>query len=261
MTATRLSAREAYDALAPIYDEIGITAVHDDWLVALERLASDCGLRGHRVLDVACGTGSSFLPLLELGYEVTACDISRRMAQRARRRAGGRARVHVADMRALPVFGWFDLITCLDDAINHLLTPDDVVRAFEGMASNLAPEGLVMFDMTTVATYGGGQTAFIELGERIVVMRDGESTIARAGDSTRMTVELFTRTPLGLWRRTTSAHGHRHYPLTEMRELLAGAGLKPVAVRGQWRGGRLAAEPDEGRHHKLVVVATHTRGG
>ena len=162
-------------------------------------------------------------------------------------------------MRALPAFGRFDLVTCLDDALNHLLEPDDVVRTFEGMAANLDPAGRIVFDVTTMATYRGGRTEFLELGERVIVMRDGEAVIDRAGDATQLTVELFRRTPIGLWRRTTSSHGHRHYPLAQIQSLLAAAGLEAVAIRGQRRGGRLVAEPDEGRHHKLVVVAARTR--
>jgi hypothetical protein len=39
-------------------------------------------------------------------------------------------------------------------------------------------------------------------------------------------------------------------------ERVRGVGLAPVDVRGSLRGGRLdAAAPDEGAHHKLVVVA------
>ena len=53
-------------------------------------------LRGRRLLDVACGTGRSFLPMLERGYDVTACDISPAMAARAREKSGGAARVLVA---------------------------------------------------------------------------------------------------------------------------------------------------------------------
>jgi SAM-dependent methyltransferase len=253
------TARAAYDSLAPVYDRLLDPSAHEGWVGTLESLARVYGLSGRRVLDVACGTGSSFLPLLERGYEVTACDISPRMARQARRRARGRARVVVADMRALPVLGRFDLVTCLDDALNHLLEPGDVARAFTGMAANLAPGGLVVFDVTTVATYRGGRTEFVELGERVIVMRDGEAVIEHAGDATQLTVELFRRTPIGLWRRTTSSHGHRHYPLAQIRGLLAAAGLRAVAVRGQRRGGRLVAEPDESRHHKLVVVAARTR--
>ena len=58
-------------------------------------------------------------------------------------KAGDRADVHVADMRRLPVFGEFDLITCIDDAINHLLEPEEVSDALAAMRENLAPGGLL----------------------------------------------------------------------------------------------------------------------
>jgi SAM-dependent methyltransferase len=255
MPTTEVDARAAYDSLADVYDRLIGAGAHDAWLGALEELARSCGLHGRRLLDVACGTGSSFLPLLERGYEVTACDISPGMVRQARRRARGRAHVFVADMRALPSVGRFDLITCLDDALNHLLSAGDVRDALAGMESNLAPGGLIVFDVTTPATYRSGRTQFVELGRSVLVMRDGEAALERAGGATQLTVERFRRMPLGLWRRTTSSHGHRHYPLADIRELLANAGLEATAVRGQWPGGRLTPAPDESRHHKLVVVA------
>ena len=66
------SAADAYDALAPFYDRF--TAHHDYelWTSGLLRLARTHGFAGTRVLDAACGTGKSFLPLLERGFEVTA---------------------------------------------------------------------------------------------------------------------------------------------------------------------------------------------
>ena len=45
------------------------------------------------------------------------------------------------DMRTMPVLGSFDLITCIDDALNHLLTEEDVRNALASMARNLAPGG------------------------------------------------------------------------------------------------------------------------
>src|SRR5690348_17252562 len=120
------TATGAYDTLAPAYDLLTAGYAYERWLTALERLAHEHGLRGHRVLDVACGTGKSFEPLLDRGYEVTACDGSPEMAAIAAERAAGRARVHVADMRELPRYGAFDLVLCLDDAINHLVDPGDV---------------------------------------------------------------------------------------------------------------------------------------
>src|ERR1700760_4480240 len=116
-----LHARSAYDALAPYYDEF--TAHHDyeGWTATLESLARAAGLSGRRLLDVACGTGKSFLPFLARGYTVTACDISPAMVERAAAKAGGRVELHVADMRELPRLGAFDLVTVLDDALNYLL--------------------------------------------------------------------------------------------------------------------------------------------
>jgi SAM-dependent methyltransferase len=73
----------AYDALAPAYDAFTAAYRHDRWLDAIERVAEVHGLQGRRLLDIACGTGKSFLPLLERGYDVTACDLSPEMARRA----------------------------------------------------------------------------------------------------------------------------------------------------------------------------------
>ena len=146
-----MTAAHGYDVLAPVYDELGDAGAHARWLAAIERLAIEHGLRGRRVLDVACGTGSSFLPLLARGYEVTACDASPAMAACARAKAGPAARVHVADMRRLPRFGEFDLVTCLDDGLNHLAEPGDVLDALRGMRRNLVPGGLVGFDVALPA--------------------------------------------------------------------------------------------------------------
>src|SRR3954449_3745566 len=119
---------EAYDGLAPAYD--AFTAGHEyvRWLDYLEDLAVEHGLSGKALLDVGCGTGKSFLAMLDRGYEVVACDLSPEMVARAREKVenDARADVFVADMRALPELGAFDLVTCLDDAMNYLLTGDQL---------------------------------------------------------------------------------------------------------------------------------------
>src|SRR5215213_6397598 len=90
----------AYEALAAHYD--AFTAHHDyeAWTRDLEALAVRHGLTGRTLLDVACGTGKSFLPYLDRGYEVTACDIAPEMVELARLKAPG-VEPFVADMRDL----------------------------------------------------------------------------------------------------------------------------------------------------------------
>src|SRR3954453_10777697 len=152
MAATAL---QAYEALAPFYDEFTAGYAHGAWLRALERELRALGLAGRRGLDVGCGTGKSSLPLVELGYEVSACDVSPTMVQVARRRLGlPEERVFVADMRRLPALPQFDAVTCLDDSVNYLLTEGDVRPTFAGMGRALRPGGLLAFDLNSLRTYG-----------------------------------------------------------------------------------------------------------
>ena len=50
-------------------------------------------------------------------------------------------------MLELPRFGEFDLVWALDDAINYLLSAEELERALTGMRANLAPTGLLLFDV------------------------------------------------------------------------------------------------------------------
>ena len=161
-------AGEAYDALASGYDTLTRDYAYDRWLPALEQLAHDHGLAGHRVLDVACGTGESFLPLRARGYEVTGCDISAEMLGRARRKAPD-VLLHHLDMRELPVLGSFDLVTCIDDGLNYLLEEHELEAALRGIARNLAPGAIAVWDLNTLAQYRGQHPGVVideELDER-----------------------------------------------------------------------------------------------
>src|SRR5512143_3404997 len=86
----------AYDCLAPYYDAFTAGYDYATWTAALEALAAEHGLAGKRLLDVACGTGKSFLPFLGRGYEVTACDISPAMLAIARTKAPDTVRLEFA---------------------------------------------------------------------------------------------------------------------------------------------------------------------
>ena len=246
--------RAAYDALAPVYD--GLTAHHDheSWLAQLLGVASDHGLAGRRLLDVACGTGKSFMPLVRRGFDVTACDISPRMAARARRRARGHGvRIHVADMRRLPLLcEGADLVTCLDDAVNYLLDGDELRAGLGGMRRNLRPGGLVLFDVNTLATY---RAVFCEG----LSWSSGEHTYASVGEPRRVCAGGLFATTLRARRGdhllAECRHVQRHHPAAELERALSAAGLEPLGIYGSAEDGRPVRPPDEQRHTKLVVVA------
>ena len=255
MTLTLESdAARAYAVLAPAYDLLTAEYAYGPWLAAIERRAREHGLAGDRLLDVGCGTGKSFLPLLERGFRVTACDISPEMVALARRKAGARADVHVADMRRLPVFGEFDLITCIDDAINHLLTPGEVADALSGMYDNLAPGGILVFDVNMLAAYRQVSDVVVEDDDLLLRWRGGLAELADPGGEAEVVIDVFAREGDGLWRRSVSRQRHRHHPIDELCELVEAAGLEVAAVLGQRRGAVLDAELDEELHGKAVFI-------
>ena len=249
---------EAYDRLAPAYDLFTAGHDHERWLGRLEAELRRHGLRGDRVLDVACGTGASFVPLLRRGYHVRGCDLSPEMAALARdRHPEGSDAIAVADMRELPFAGPFDLVTCLDDAVNYLLGDDDLVDAFGQVARVLAPTGLYVFDVNTRRTYReafGGHQVF-ERDGTLFCWRGGAEADAGIGDGLHAAcVEVVTPEGDG-WQRATSLHVQRHRDVDEIASALAAAGLECVTVLGQQTGARLHHAPDEERDTKLVVIA------
>jgi SAM-dependent methyltransferase len=247
--------RLAYDALAPAYDAFTAAYRHDRWLDEIERVAKGHGLRGRALLDIACGTGKSFLPLLERGYAVTACDLSPEMARRAANKAPD-ARVLVADMRALPALGRFDLVTCLDDALNYLLAPEEIRRALAGIAEHLTADGLAIWDVNTLSMVRSSFSSdwVADRGEWFLAWHGMGSTDTGAGGLVEARVDAFRRRG-ATWTRSTSHHRQRHWPIGEMRRLAQESGLLVLEVLGQHRGAQLEPGCNEDEHIKALFVA------
>jgi SAM-dependent methyltransferase len=249
----------AYDCLAPHYDTFTAGYAYEPWITAIEHRARRLGLNGRRALDLACGTGTSTLPLLGRGYAVLACDISEGMIEQARRKLPDHAeRFVVADMRSLPDFGEFDLVLCLDDAINYLLSVDELESTFAGVAASLAPGGVFAFDVNSLLTY---RTSFaqdmVKEGDGLLMAWRGEAEPTfEPGEFATARVEIFTEDEDGRWERKTMRHVQRHHPTEVITAALERAGLECV-VAGQHPGARLEDRFDDERHIKLVYFARH----
>jgi SAM-dependent methyltransferase len=250
-------AATAYEQIAPVYDDFTAHHKYVEWMAALLRLGESHGLRGDTALDVGCGTGNGFLPLLDLGWTVTAADISPSMVELARAKAGRRVRVEVADMRELPTYGHFDLVLCLDDAINYLHTPAELEAALRGMASNLAPGGLLIFDSNTLTTY---RTFF---AERVVVEARGRRLIwqghteghAEPGQISEASFEVEPITPGSAPTIPPELHRQRHHPEAELTAALSAAGLEVAGLYGCTTDGVPRQPVNEDAHTKSIYVA------
>ena len=243
----------AYEAMAPFYDGFTADYAHGALLAGLEAVAKEHGLQGRELLDVGCGTGKSFGPMLARGYDVTACDLSPAMVEVAAGRAAGRAKVFVADMRDLPPGGPFDLITCLDDAVNYLVGDEDLDAAMRSFARVLGPAGVLLFDLNTLRTYRTTFAEdFVEEADGAVYYWHGEGDPhAGPGAVCAATIEFLSGAGAS---PVASHHVQRHHPRSRVEEACAAAGLRVAAVRGLLPGGAVDDHADEERHHKLLYV-------
>jgi SAM-dependent methyltransferase len=255
-------AAEAYAGLASFYDELTRDHDYEAWMSHLEEGARRFGVRGRRLLDAACGTGKSFLPLLERGYAVTGCDLSPEMLALARAKAPG-ADLFEADLRALGEIGSFDLITCVDDVANYLIDDGDLEAALTSLAANLAPDGVLVFDVNTLSTY---RTTFardmtLDGPGVFLAWRGMCADTAPPGCVAELLIEAFSQDEGGCYQRVTTRHLQRHHPRSEVERALEGAGLVAAGVFGLLPDGSLDGLADEDLHHKLIYYARRVPKG
>ena len=123
------------------------------------------------------GQGKSFMPMLS---RLLAGDRLRHLPRHARAGSGQKAgqggpagaRGHARPARVL---GEFDLVWALDDAINYLLSPGNWNKHWRGCVRNLAPTGLLLFDVNELQAY---RTFF---AEKTVVERGGRLPLVWRG--------------------------------------------------------------------------------
>lgn len=252
----------AYDAFAPYYDDFTSHSDYETWTTQVLELAAPHGARGHKLLDLACGTGNSLMPFVARGFEVTGCDSSRAMLAEAARKAPEAKLIH-ADIRDLPIIGRFDLVTCFDDSLNYLLEADDLAAALRSVAANLRRGGLAIFDLNTLCAY---RTTFSRdsvsaSGDTMFVWRGECGSSAEPGCRAAARLDVFAPRDDGLYDRVRTRHEQRHFPREQVVELMRLAGLECVGVHGVLDHGPFVEPADESTHLKVLYIASHAKGG
>jgi SAM-dependent methyltransferase len=239
----------AYEAFAAVYNDFNHPNDYEMWLGrTLLPVLRKHGLReGGSALDVGCGTGRAFQPLLQRGWRVQGCDLSPAMLEGAAQAGGDSVALRVADMRELPHMGNFDLVLSLNDSVNYLLGDEDLVLALAGMKANLAADGLLLFDVNSRSTYEHGYTEVREVeheGSRWVWTGRGE-----------VAPSVFEAEIAGD-RIEPIEHLERFRPESEVLEAMRTAGLQPLATFGMSEadGKVVLATPDEQRDYKLIFI-------
>lgn len=240
----------AYEAFAAVYNDFNHSNDYEMWLgrALLPELGKYGLVEGGSALDVGCGTGRAFRPLLQRGWRVQGCDISPAMLELAAEEGGADVPLEVADMRDLPRFGEFDLVLSLNDSVNYLLNDEDLVLALAGMRANLAESGLLLFDVNSASTYEHGYSEVREVehqGSRWAWTGRGE-----------VSPFVYEATITGD-RLEPIRHMERFRPESEVLEAMRATGIEPLAALGMSEADGeivLTAPADESRDYKVVFI-------
>lgn len=260
------SAEKAYDQFAAVYDECNAENDYESWLgeVLLPELERH-GLRRGWALDVGCGTGRAFEPLLARGWKVVGSDVSTGMLAEAKRKYGSAVELFTADARSLPPFSGppgsppgeaFDLVLLLNDVVNYMIEDGDLEKVFAGVRSNLRPpHGLAVFDANTLALFRAEFASEVdEEMSRGGWRWRGLSEDLSAGQIFEASISAQSVEP--------EVHRQRHWTGEQVRAALAAAGLDCLTCLGQREEGRriiLSTSPNEDSDAKVVYVAAPAR--
>lgn len=259
-------AKDAYDRFAAIYDESNAQNDYELWLGgALLPELEKHGLRKGWALDVGCGTGRAFDPLLSRGWQVVGSDVSSGMLAEAGRKfpavqlveADARSLPPIAPSSELPSGHGFDLVLLLNDVINYMTEDGDLERVFAGVERNLKPDGgLAIFDANTLTLYKG---AFLSQMEE----RMSAGGLLWEGLSDEVGPGLVYEARLSGRGVEPHLHRQRHWTDQQIKEALGAVGLRCLAVLGQHEeDGRilLLDPPDEALYPKIIYIVARAGG-
>src|SRR5579864_1358312 len=249
-------ARDCYDELAGHYD-----LVFENWEASITRqaetlgsiLRQECNTSGTiRILDCACGIGTQALGLAKLGFAVTASDLSPASVARLRMEASQRAFdidsfvADMVDLCSVPESN-FDAVICMDNALPHLESDEQLVRALGQMRVKLRPHGLLM---ASIRDYDRlvderptvqGPTFFNDNGKRRIVVQIWDWL-----DELRYVFHLYiTRETADGWQTFHSTAGYRAIKRDQLTNTLNQTGFTNV----RW------LYPSESGFYQPIVLA------
>jgi SAM-dependent methyltransferase len=134
------------DRIADVYDEIyPEIPFSGDISTTVDFLSSLAG--AGPALELGIGTGRVALPLAAAGVEVHGIDASVAMVERLRSKPGGDTiPVTIGDFRDFSIDTTFKAIYVPFNTFFGLLTQDDQVACFRGVARHLAPDGVFVLE-------------------------------------------------------------------------------------------------------------------
>lgn len=231
------SDRLPYSRFAYVYDEMMSNVNYRRWANYVADLFRHYKQEPRRILDLACGTGSTAILLAQMGYEMTGIDRAREMMDvgvEKAEKAGVTLDWDVGDMRSFTVGKPFDAVLCLYDSINYALSLRELREVFQCVHNAVVPGGLFIFDVTTernivqhfhLETYAENREDYSYIWKNVYT---------KADKICRTELTFFLRQEDGHFARHIETHLQKIYEVTEVRNLLAETGFDLLSAFDAW---------------------------
>jgi len=210
-----MMAPDGFQELAVHYDAIMHHVDYARWALTT-RAIGELFERPPVHLDAACGTGTLLGQVRTNGWRCYGIDLSHAMLRAGRHQRD--TATAVADLRGLPFDSSFDLVTCLFDSMNFLLTPEDLHRGIAECGRVLRDGGVLYFDAVTermVLDHFAGQQWEEDIGH-----------YSTAWDSRYSRSTKLSETSIRFSDGRAGTIRERMYPRDEYEAAIADAGLE-----------------------------------
>lgn len=218
---------------------------------------SFAGTPVNEILDVGCGTGRHYIPLMQKGYKVTGLDMSQNMLNVLKRKAReSKIKPHVfrKDMREIDFVEKFDAAICMNSAFMYLLTDEDILRALRAFQGALKPGGVVIIDiMNFLSLLGRYKENIVES-----YSKDGIKVELAISHSIEDVPAIWNHQEFGIIDDNGEIityhefHRFRMLNYNEMRRFLSEAGFCEIRCFGEF----VAREETKSNSKRLIFVAT-----
>jgi ubiquinone/menaquinone biosynthesis C-methylase UbiE len=220
-----------YERFAAVYDRLMGDVPYARYAEVWRALLAASGVRADRVMDVGCGTGTMFGPLLERARLVIGVDSSEAMLAQASVKArayGQRVQLLQGQVQTLRSPVPVDGCVAICDVLNYVESVAELEQSFRAIAGCLQVGGWLFFDMHSP------RKVAIELGDNLFCdVREDEIAIMKTSAGVRehsvsYDLVLMIKEDSGRYERFDEHHVQRAFTLTEIVEGLRKAGFRHV---------------------------------
>ncbi len=228
-----------YGRFAYLYDELMKDVPYDDWIKLIEEKSQAHGLKGNKVLDLACGTGELSIRLASLGFDVTGVDLSEDMLTVAQAKAleqGVNIDFLQQDMTELELMDTYDIVGIFCDSLNYLHSEEEVQKTFQNIRHYLKKGGLFIFDVHSLY-----KMSEIFIGNTFSYDEDGICYIwncfeGKEPNSVEHELTFFVEDGAGKYDRFDEFHIQRTFPVEVYTKWLEDVGFNVLEVIGDFQG-------------------------